>query len=54
MYNYDNDEMVQVKETGNQDLINGFNEIAKGESASTPSNDDSETEDPKLIGVFVL
>lgn len=60
-----NGDYVQVKETANQDLINGFNDIANGrdahmnnsESSSAESNasdaDNSETEDPKLIGVFL-
>lgn len=60
-----NGDYVQVKETANQDLINGFNDIASGKNAhmnnselsSTKSNasssQNSETEDPKLIGVFI-
>lgn len=57
-----NGDYVQAKETANKDLINGFNAIAAGKSASMPdseddssnSNDeDSDTEDLKLVGVFV-
>ena len=60
-----NGDKVMVKETANQDLINGFNSIANGQNASMPdknnddsndnktSDDDSDSEDPKLIGVFV-
>lgn len=57
-----NGDYVQAKETANKDLINGFNSIAAGKSASMPDSDDdssdsndesSDTEDPKLVGVFV-
>ena len=60
-----NGDKVMVKETANQDLINGFNSIANGQNASMPdkdnddsndnktSDDDSDSEDLKLIGVFV-
>lgn len=57
-----NGDEVMVKETANQDLINGFNAIAGGQTASMPdkdsddsnsSADDSSSEDPKLIGVFI-
>lgn len=59
-----NGDEVQVKETANKDLINGFNAIAAGKNASmtdsgeTDSDEDtdadnSENEDPKLIGTFI-
>lgn len=53
-----NGDTVQVKETANKDLINGFNAIAAGKDVNTSGNDDSNeensaSEDPKLIGVFV-
>lgn len=58
-----NGDKVMVKEIANQDLINGFNSIANGQNASMPDKDnddsndnktsDDDSEDPKLIGVFV-
>lgn len=61
-----NGDYVQTKETANQDLIHGFADIAAGKNAymtdsgesstagsNTASSTNNETEDPKLIGVFV-
>lgn len=57
-----NGDYVQAKETANKDLINGFNAITAGKDASMPDSDnndsttsdsDADTEDVKLVGVFV-